>query len=163
MDPITFSSALESTNRLWYLGPSPSMPMPQDTILVPKAIRLCTRDATSGLVTSSLYICFFQCKQVVSCPVSDCQCKGSGRVFFNHQFFVPIYKIPWSLLFSSLNNHISFSPYMRCFCYLIILMALKSSLKESVFEVVNRFLNIFWSFTSKLTHENYMDYIHFDE
>lgn len=81
---------------------------------------------------------FFQCTQIMSCPVSDCQWEGSGSVFFNQQFLAHTDKI-WSLLFSSLNNHISFSLDMRCFCYLIILMALKSGLKEWVYEVVISF------------------------
>lgn len=123
--------------------------MSQDTILVSRTIRLCTRDATSGPVSSSLYLCFFQCKQIVSRPVTDCQRKGSGWVFFNHLFFALTYKIPWSLLFSRLNNHISFSPYMRCFCNLIILMVLKSSLKEGVYEVVTGF-----SIYSEVLHPN---------
>lgn len=58
--------------------------------------------------------------------VSDCQWEESGWVFCNHLFLAHIDKVSWSLLFSSLNNDIYFSPNMRCHCYLKILMALTS-------------------------------------
>lgn len=91
------------------------------------------------------HLCFFQCTPIVSCPVSNCQWEGSVWVYFNHQFFSHIDKIPWCLLFSSMNNHISFSPYIRCFCHLIFLMAWKSGLKESVYEVATGFSEYIYS------------------
>lgn len=95
----------------------------------------CHSKASLQLPTFMVFPAYTNC--VMSCEkLCHCQWEGYGWIFFNHQFFSHTEKIPWSLLFSNLNNHISFSPYMRSFCYLIILTALNSGLKESVYEVV---------------------------